>query len=1112
MTTILVVDDNEQNLYQLQVLLGGHGYRVLSAADGAEALSMARQSPPDLIVSDILMPVMDGFSLCREWKKDERLKGIPFVFYTATYTDERDRDFALNLGAQRFIVKPEEPDTFIRLIREAIEEVQPSRSGTVLPPGGDLETEETGYLKQYNEALIRKLEAKMQELEQANRALEADIAARRLAEEALRESEERYRLLLTASLDAVLLTVPDGRILSANPAACQMFGCSEQQLQTLGRSAVVDPSDPRLGRAFEERERTGRFRGELTLIRSDGSKFPAEVSSAVFRTRAGETRTSIVIRDIADHARAQHDLETSETRYRRLFESAKDGILIVNAATGAIEEANPFVIDLLGVNRDELLQKRLWEIGPLKDTIASQKAFAELQDKGYVRYEDLPLQTADGRQVNVEFVSNVYPVDSTNVVQCNIRDITERAQGARELQESKQLIEAVVENVPLMIFLKEAQDLRFVVFNRAGEELLGYDRKDLLGKNDLDLFPPEQAAFFMAKDRVVLAGAGSLDIPEEPILTARKGQRLLHTRKVCIRGADGITKYLLGISEDITERKRAEDALRRLSARHEAILGAIPDIVMEVDANKVYTWANPAGIEFFGHDVIGREAATYFIGEQDTYLRTQPLFAGDTATFYVESWQRRKDGQARLLAWWCRAVEDVGGRVAGALSTARDITEHRLAEEALVRERDLLNKLITNIPDHIYFKDRLSRFTKINEAQARWFGLSDPRDAVGKADSDFFSSEHAQQAYADEQRVMSTGEPLVGLEEKETWPDGRVTWASTTKVPIQDARGDIVGLVGISRDITERRRVEEALRTSEVRFRGYFESTGAGCAITSPTAGWIEVNDRLCDILGYSREEIQQTTWTALTHPEDVEIDLAHFTRVLAGEIDGYSIDKRFIRKDGKSIWTTLSVRCVRFADGGVDYFVALLFDISERKQAEEAVRQQSEFLQRMIDAMPYPVFYKDRQGRYLGCNRAFEQFYGTTRDKVTGKTVYEVAAQQLAETYFKADEELFARPGTQTYEGAIQSADGIRHDVIFHKATFEGSDGRVAGLIGAVVDITDRKKAESALRDQLDELRRWHEATLGREGRVLELKKEVNDLLARAGEAPRYPSALGEE
>jgi len=510
-------------------------------------------------------------------------------------------------------------------------------------------------------------------------------------------------------------------------------------------------------------------------------------------------------------------LKDSEMRYRRLFETAQDGILIVDAATGMIVDVNPFLIGMLGYSHAEFLGKSIWEVGCLMDIIANKDNFSKLQKEKYVRYEDLPLETADGGRIEVEFVSNVYQVEHHLVIQCNIRDITrrkrveeglrlknlvfdssivansiatldgviteanekflkiwgypdkagvigksivdffsfpgecevvikalngegvwegdfaakrkdgstftvhsqativrdekgkaigyqsaveditdrrrmekelaqardlqfktlmeslpskvflkdrhsvymacnenyardlkikaeqikgktdfdffptslavkqraadeqvmnsgktescegeylliqdflegspksyvnivkvpvrdgegnvtgllsffwditERRRADEEVRESKALIEAVVENAPFMIFLKEAKDLRFVVFNRAGEELLGYDRKMLLGKNNLDLFPPEQAAHFMAKDREVLDGEnGILDIPEEYILTAKKGQRVLHTRKICLRGTDGVTKYLLGISEDITEQKKLEAEKNRV--------------------------------------------------------------------------------------------------------------------------------------------------------------------------------------------------------------------------------------------------------------------------------------------------------------------------------------------------------------------------------------------------------------------------------------------------------------------------------------------------------------------------------------------------------------------
>jgi PAS domain S-box-containing protein len=139
---------------------------------------------------------------------------------------------------------------------------------------------------------------------------------------------------------------------------------------------------------------------------------------------------------------------------------------------------------------------------------------------------------------------------------------------------------------------------------------------------------------------------------------------------------------------------QAAEALRLLSARQQALLSAIPDIIMEVDENKVYAWANRAGVEFFGEDVLGKEAAFYFEGEQDTYGMVQPLFDGDENVIYVESWQRRRDGEKRLLAWWCRVLKDDSGNVTGALSSARDITEHKQQEAEILAAQAELQRLL----------------------------------------------------------------------------------------------------------------------------------------------------------------------------------------------------------------------------------------------------------------------------------------------------------------------------------------------------------------------------------------------------------------------------------
>lgn len=186
MRRILVVDDHEENLFLLTALLSKDGYQVETAANGAEALEKARKSPPDLVISDILMPVMDGFRLCREWVRDEVLGSRPFIFYTATYTDQKDEEFALSLGAARFIVKPQENAVFLGLVKTVLNEWAKGELNHRPVPQ---ESEEI-VLQQYNAVLIRKLESKIEELEaserrlqKANQDLSADLEARRRAEE-----------------------------------------------------------------------------------------------------------------------------------------------------------------------------------------------------------------------------------------------------------------------------------------------------------------------------------------------------------------------------------------------------------------------------------------------------------------------------------------------------------------------------------------------------------------------------------------------------------------------------------------------------------------------------------------------------------------------------------------------------------------------------------------------------------------------------------------------------------------------------------------------------------------------------------------------------------------
>ncbi|MCK9204972.1 MAG: PAS domain S-box protein [Bacteroidales bacterium] len=264
--------------------------------------------------------------------------------------------------------------------------------------------------------------------------------------------------------------------------------------------------------------------------------------------------------DITRIRDAWTDLTVSETRYRRLFESAKDGILILNEETGMIMDVNPFLIELLGYSKIQFIEKTIWEIGCFKDIFANREKFLELQQKEYVRYENLPLEAADGRKIYVEFVSNVYSEGHAKVIQCNIRDISTRINAENELRKVNAFLDSIIENIPNMIFIKDSTTMQFIMFNKAGEDLLGIPISEMLGKSDHDIFLKEQADEFIENDRQVLLGKVMVDIPEEPIQTRRRGIRILHTKKVPILNDLGEPQYLLGISEDITEHiKKTED-------------------------------------------------------------------------------------------------------------------------------------------------------------------------------------------------------------------------------------------------------------------------------------------------------------------------------------------------------------------------------------------------------------------------------------------------------------------------------------------------------------------------------------------------------------------------
>jgi PAS domain S-box-containing protein len=277
-----------------------------------------------------------------------------------------------------------------------------------------------------------------------------DITRQKRIEAEVSELLNRFRTTLSSIGDAVIVTDPEGRITFMNPTAERLTGWAQNEALQMYLADIFNIVSEQTARAVEnpvtKAIRDGAIVGlanHTVLIARDGTEWPIDDSAAPICGVDGRVvGVVLVFHDVSIRRKVEHELEISELRYRRLFESAHDGILILDAATAKVLEVNRFLLDLLGFPREHFLGKELWEIGVFRDADSSKAAMETLQRQRAIRYEDLPLEHKDGRHIPVEFVSNVYREGRRDVIQCNIRDISERKRVVLELARVKEDAEA----------------------------------------------------------------------------------------------------------------------------------------------------------------------------------------------------------------------------------------------------------------------------------------------------------------------------------------------------------------------------------------------------------------------------------------------------------------------------------------------------------------------------------------------------------------------------------------------------------------------------------------------------------------------------------------------
>jgi PAS domain S-box-containing protein len=585
-------------------------------------------------------------------------------------------------------------------------------------------------------------------------ALVQDITESKQAEEELRQWADAFE----GCAHGIAIDNPStNRIMVCNSAFASMHKSRvEEIVGTAILSLYTPPDREHVRRSIEKADQIGHSRFEAHMIRSDGSAFPVQMDVVSVWGNDGDLlhRVATVV-DITERKQAEEALRERESNARSLLRLSK-----------RLEQARTY---------SEALDAALEEV---KTVLGYQNVWTYLlsEDKQYLRLltitgeksqvvtEDFPTFTIKGDHFleEIAYGRDIVLVEDARIDPRTNKDIV------------AQLGNRTIVNVPIILM-----DTHLGAF---GTGSFGEEGVRIPTSAQLDYLRALASHMAVTLDRIHL----------------------------------------------LAKRKQAEEKI----GYQAYLLENVNDAIIGSDENSVLTFWNHASEKMFGwraEEVLGRSGreilkSEFINADRESTLRTLET----TGKWQGEALQYRKDGTQVINEIHTIALHDANGSVTGYVSVNRNITERKQVEEALQRARDelefkvqertaalsqantLLQALMDYMPDHIYFKDTESRFIRNSKSQASMLGLSDPAQIVGKTDFDFFP--HAAQAYAEEQEVMRSGQPSVDFEEQVVWPDGKETWVSTTKVPLRNPEGQIIGIFGISRDITERKRVEQSVQ------------------------------------------------------------------------------------------------------------------------------------------------------------------------------------------------------------------------------------------------------------------------------------------------------------
>jgi PAS domain S-box-containing protein len=602
---------------------------------------------------------------------------------------------------------------------------------------------------------------------------------------------------------------------------------------------------------------------EILVRWPDGRERAILAGAAPVTDEAGDVISGVaVFQDITERRRMEMALQVSEARYRRLFESAQDGILILDAETGQIIDVNPFLVEMLGYSQGEFVGKKLWEIGPFADIAASKTAFEELQSKGYIRYEDLPLETSDGQWIDVEFVSNVYLVDSKRVIQCNIRDITERRQAKEEVERllaenrsQRELLERLIDEAPVGIAIVRGPDHRYEMVNPYYQASSGVVDVTMVGRTIAEVFPNVVARGALEFIETVYRTGQTVSISErEASIGPGREQTYWNVDHVPLRNHDGDVESVLILSSEVTDqvlrRKQMEELAATLQSERNILqvtmentrahLAYLDPEFNFVEVNSTYV----QGCGYSRDELIGRNHFDLFPHAENQAIFERVRDTGKLAVFHAKPFEFPERPELGITYWdWTLApVKGADGQTEGLVLSLMDVTQQVQAQA----EIESLARFPRENPNLVLRVARNGTILYANPVSTPLLAQWGVR--VGQKAPDEWQRRVAGTLDADTEQVV------------EVLYNGR-TFSFTIAPITEKGYANLYGL-----DITARRQAEEALRQRSEFLTSVLES------VTNPFYV-IDANDYTIKMANSATKAFgdlsKRTTCHALTHQRE---------------------------------------------------------------------------------------------------------------------------------------------------------------------------------------------------------------------------------------------------